>query len=205
MRLRVPQLLDGAGRALRGDACDLAGRVGHVDLAYLDPPYNQHRYTANYHVWETLVAWDAPAHYGIACKREDLRDPATRSVFNSRRTMPDALHQVIDELQADLLVVSCSNEGWVDVDELRSWCEPRGCVEVVGFDSRRYVGAQIGIFNPQGERVGAVSHLHNVEFLVLSGARDLVRRAARAVQSSRELTNASTSASGSSAITTGAG
>ena len=35
-------------------------RVGEFDLAYLDPPYNQHRYFTNYHVWETLVAWDAP-------------------------------------------------------------------------------------------------------------------------------------------------
>ena len=31
-----------------------------VDLMYLDPPYNQHRYFTNYHIWETLVRWDAP-------------------------------------------------------------------------------------------------------------------------------------------------
>ncbi len=56
-----------------------------VDLAYLDPPYNQHRYAGNYHVWETLMAWDAPEHYGVACKRIDLRDKHTASVFNRRR------------------------------------------------------------------------------------------------------------------------
>ncbi len=59
-----------------------------VDIAYLDPPYNQHRYVGNYHVWETLVAWDAPDHYGVACKRVDVRDPATSSVFNRRREAP---------------------------------------------------------------------------------------------------------------------
>ena len=48
--------------------------LGSFDLAYLDPPYNQHRYFTNYHVWETLVAWDAPEHYGVACKRIDARD-----------------------------------------------------------------------------------------------------------------------------------
>ena len=55
-------MIPGPGRALRGDACLLAGSdaLGQVDLAYLDPPYNQHRYDANYHVWETIVAWDAP-------------------------------------------------------------------------------------------------------------------------------------------------
>jgi adenine-specific DNA-methyltransferase len=197
----MPALQSGRGHAVHGDACDVGARRAHYDLAYLDPPYNQHRYTANYHVWETLVAWDAPAHYGVACKRDELRDPATRSVFNSRRTMPTALHQVIDDLDTDLLIVSCSNEGWVGVDELRAWCEQRGHVDVVGFDSRRYVGAQIGVFNPQGTRVGEVSHLHNVEYLVLSGDRALVQRA---VQSSNELTSASTSANGSSVAAAGA-
>ncbi len=197
LQLRVPSLLAGPGRAIHGNACDVAKTVGHVDLAYLDPPYNQHRYTANYHVWETLVAWDAPEHYGVACKRADLRDPSTRSVFNSRPAMPEALHQVIDDLDADLLVVSCSNEGWVGIDELREWCLPRGHVAVMAFDSRRYVGAQIGIHNPRGERVGEVSHVRNVEYLVLSGDRAVVERA---VQSSNELTSASTSANGSPAV-----
>ena len=50
-------------------------RLGHFDLAYLDPPYNQHRYFTNYHVWETLVAWDAPEAYGVARKRVDCPRP----------------------------------------------------------------------------------------------------------------------------------
>jgi adenine-specific DNA-methyltransferase len=104
-------------------------------------------------------------------------------------------------VDADLLVVSCSNEGWVGIEEMHAWCRPRGYVEVIAFDSRRYVGAQIGLYNPRGERVGEVSHLHNVEYLVLSGDRALVQRAA---QSSKELTNASTSASGSSTALAGA-
>ena len=57
-----------------------------VDLMYLDPPYNQHRYFTNYHVWETLVRWDEPEHYGIACKRVGRpRRRGTRSVFNSKQ------------------------------------------------------------------------------------------------------------------------
>ena len=68
--------------ARRATACARARRRARrrrharrrVDLAYLDPPYNQHRYFTNYHVWETLVAWDAPEHYGVACKRVDARD-----------------------------------------------------------------------------------------------------------------------------------
>ena len=182
LHLRVPELLPGPGRAVLGDAVVIAPTLGPVDLAYLDPPYNQHRYTANYHVWETMTAWDAPAHYGVACKRDELHDPATRSPFNARREMPNALRAAIDRLDARLIVVSCSNEGWVTVDELREWCVPRGHTEVVGFDSRRYVGAQIGVFNPQGDRVGEPTHFHNVEYLVLSGERELVDRSVEALR-----------------------
>ncbi len=40
---------------------------------------------------------------------------------------------------------------------------------------KRYVGAQIGIYNPAGERVGEVSHLKNTEhlFVVGEGVQDL--------------------------------
>ncbi len=84
----------GNGAARRRFARSTAG-LGHVDLAYLDPPYNQHRYFTNYHVWETLVAWDRPEHYGVACKRVDARDDSTKSVFNRKREMPDALRRTI--------------------------------------------------------------------------------------------------------------
>jgi adenine-specific DNA-methyltransferase len=41
----------------------------------------------------------------------------------------------------------------------------RGQVLVIEKDFKRYVGAQIGIYNPSGDKVGAVSHLRNKEFL----------------------------------------
>ena len=44
-----------------------------------------------------------------------------------------------------------------------------GVVCTLAFDSRRYVGAQIGIHNPQGKKVGKVSHLRNVEYVVVGG------------------------------------
>src|SRR5205085_10787504 len=135
LRLQLPTLLPGSGRALLGDAIRLAAEVGHVDIAYLDPPYNQHRYFTNYHVWETLVAWDAPEHYGVACKRVDSRDGSTKSVFNERRAMPVALAELIAGVDAELLVVSYNNESWVTIDELREMCEARGdTVRMLAFE-----------------------------------------------------------------------
>jgi adenine-specific DNA-methyltransferase len=177
LALREPALLPGPGAALRSDALALAATLPEVDFAYLDPPYNQHSYYRNYHVWETLVAGDAPDHYGVACKREDCRDPANRSPFNSRPAFRDALAAVVSAVRARVLVLSYNDEAWVTLDELVELCSARGTVGVLEFDSRRYVGAQIGIHNRDGRRVGRVGRLRNVEYLLVVGEREEVSRA----------------------------
>ena len=182
LRLRVPVLTPGPGIAVRGNSLTLVDTLPKVDLAYLDPPYNQHRYFTNYHVWETLVRWDAPAHYGVACKRIDSRDASTKSVFNLKREMPEALARTIKSVRADVLVVSFSDEGYVPLDDLVNMCRERDdTVEVLTFDSKRYVGALIGIYSPNGDKVGAVSHTRNTEYVLLSGSPDQVERMAAAV------------------------
>lgn len=175
LRLEVPELLAGGGTALRGDAEQLVATIGPYDLAYLDPPYNQHRYFTNYHVWETLVAWDRPEHYGVACKRVDARDDATKSVFNRKREMPAALRRTIGAVRAEIVVVSYNDESWVDLDELCDMCAVHGHVVALGFDSKRYVGAQIGIHDPQGNKVGEVGRTRNLEYVLVAGPRDRVR------------------------------
>ncbi len=185
LQLRAPALLSGPGRACRGDAHELAGALGDFDIAYLDPPYNQHRYFTNYHLWETLVRWDAPEHYGVACKRTDSRDESTRSVFNSRSQMPSALRRVVEEVRARLLILSYNSEAWISREDLEKMCDRYEHVTTLAFDSKRYVGAQIGIFNPDGARVGEVSHLRNLEYVIVAGPEKEVRRATAGFRDAR--------------------
>jgi adenine-specific DNA-methyltransferase len=177
--LRRPELLPGRGRTVVGDALAVVDDLGPVDLAYLDPPYNQHRYFSNYHVWETLVRWDFPEHYGVACKRVDVRDEATRSVFNRRATMPGALAELLRRLRAEVVVVSYNDESWLTPAQMTALLRDAGHeeVRVLAFDSKRYVGAQIGIHGPTGEKVGTVSHLRNTEYVFVAGPRDRVAAA----------------------------
>ncbi len=183
LELRLPDVLPraakGKGEAHALEALEAAAAL-EADLAYIDPPYNQHSYLGNYHVWETLVRWDKPEVYGVACKRVDCRD--RRSAFNSKRGIHDAMRRVIDCVRAPVLIVSFSNEGYISRQEMERYLSQRGEVRVVERDYKRYVGAQIGIHNPQGERVGQVSHLRNKEYLYLvapaasaGGARHAVR------------------------------
>jgi len=180
LTLRLPELIPGRGHTVRGDAVETVEVLDPVDLMYLDPPYNQHRYFTNYHVWETLVRWDEPEHYGIACKRADARDEGTHSVFNRKSAMPKALADLIGRARADVVVVSYNDESWVNPEQMTAALRDAGheSVEVLAFDSKRYVGAQIGIHSPAGEKVGEVKRLRNVEYLFVAGDRERVRCAA---------------------------
>lgn len=182
LRLERPALLPGPGATVHGDATRIVDEVGPVDLAYVDPPYNQHRYFTNYHIWETLIRWDAPEHYGVACKRIDSRDDHTRSVFNTRRAMPSALADLLARTRAEVVVVSYNDESWITADEMTGMLHEAGHPEVrlLAFERKRYVGALIGIHNPAGQRVGEVGRRRNVEHVFVAGDRDRVEAAVAA-------------------------
>jgi len=167
LELREPAPVDGPpGVVTRLDALALAPQLG-CELVYLDPPYNQHSYFSNYHVWETLVRWDSPEAYGIARKRIDCR--TTKSPFNSRRAAGEAMERLIGSLRARWVVLSCSDEGFHGAPELAALLAERGHVRAVTADHPRYVGARIGIHDPAGRKVGSVSHVRNTETIWVAG------------------------------------
>jgi adenine-specific DNA-methyltransferase len=176
LELRDPDLLPGAGQSIRGDALEIVKELPPVDLAYLDPPYNQHRYFSNYHVWESLVRWDKPETYGIANKRIDARDAEMKSPFNSKKTMAGALARLVDGLNCETMVLSYNNESWLSRNDLLEIASKRGHVEILDFDFKRYVGSQIGVFNKAGERVGNPGAKRNIEHIVIAGEKQTVKR-----------------------------
>jgi adenine-specific DNA-methyltransferase len=200
--LRCPELLSGPGRAICGDALQVARTLPDADLVYLDPPYNQHRYFTNYHIWETLVRWDAPEHYGVACKRADSREDGTKSTFNRKREMAAALEAVIRTAGARVMIVSYNDESWLEPASILTWLDQAGYADVrlLAFDRKRYVGAQIGIYSPAGLKVGAVSRLRNVEYLFVAGDTDRVEAAVAAADQSGAASLVSGSAGGSLAV-----
>jgi adenine-specific DNA-methyltransferase len=107
----------------------------------------------------------------VACKRIDSRDDATKSVFNATRAMPAALAATVAGVRAEVVVLSYNDESWVSLDDLVAMCAERGHVRVLAFDSKRYVGAQIGIHSPSGAKVGQVSHLRNTEYVLVAGPK----------------------------------
>jgi len=167
LELRPPALLPGSGKAYQRDILEFAAELD-VDLVYLDPPYNQHAYLSNYHIWETLVCDDDPEAYGIARKRTDCR--TRKSPFNSKRKARAAMEHVIASLNTPVVVLSFSNEGVFSRSEIEDLLGTRGPVTTLCKEHRRYVGSRIGIYNPAGDKVGAISHTENTEYLYVMSA-----------------------------------
>jgi len=172
LELQVPQVLPrapkGKGQAMNLDVFD-AIKIIEADLAYIDPPYNQHSYLGNYHIWESLVLWDKPEVYGVACKRIDVKEK--KSIFNSKPLFSNAMRKLLEDIRTPILLVSFSNEGYLSGEEMETiLTEVCGPGRVITFeqDFKRYIGAQIGIYNPQGEKVGKVKHTRNKEYLYLA-------------------------------------
>jgi adenine-specific DNA-methyltransferase len=174
LRLRMPEVLPGEGAASCLDALEAAERF-EADLAYLDPPYNQHSYLGNYHVWESLVRWDKPEVYGVAMKRTDVRERP--SAFNRRTEIEAAFRAVVSAVRARWLLVSFSDEGHLSPETVTSILAERGPVRRIEMPHKRYVGHQIGIYNPDGLKVGTPSHAKNREMLFLMRAEVATRGA----------------------------
>ena len=166
LELRMPDLLTcskaGKGSATNLDALEAAKKLS-ADIAYLDPPYNQHKYLGNYHIWESLIRWDKPDVYGVARKRVDVKERV--SPFNRKKQIQEALKSVIRDLDVNHIVVSFNNEGYITKEEMIEILSIRGNVVTLENTHKRYVGAQIGIHNQEGEKVGSVSHTKNTEYL----------------------------------------
>ena len=102
-------------QVFRGDSNDIAGQVEEVDLAYIDPPYNQHPYGSNYFMLNLLVDYKTPRSIsevsGIPCDWN-------RSAYNKRQFAQQALSELVEKLKAKFLLVSFNSEGFIKQDEM---------------------------------------------------------------------------------------
>jgi len=174
LTLRLPDLLPrpaaGGSLALCADALAIAADLD-VTVAYLDPPYDQHAYLSNYHLWETLVRWDRPATYGRARKRADCR--VRRSPFNRRDAIGPAFATLVDRLSAPTLIVSFGIEGFLTRAEVEAALAARRFLHVLELPHRRYAGTRLGIHNPAGVAVGTPGPEATIERLYVASTQRL--------------------------------
>ncbi len=100
---------------LRGDATETARKLPELDLAYLDPPYNQHPYGSNYFMLNFLLEYKRPDSLSAV---SGIPRGWNRSAYNRRRDVREALAELLAVLPARFALLSYNSEGFVSLPEL---------------------------------------------------------------------------------------
>ncbi len=113
---------------LQEDANTAARRVGDLDLAYIDPPYNQHPYGSNYFMLNLLVRYERPESIS---RVSGIPEGWRRSGYNVRARSLPLLRDLLHSLDARFLLVSFNNEGFITTEEMLGLLREIGSVEVM--------------------------------------------------------------------------
>lgn len=113
------------------DANTLVREIERVDVAYLDPPYNQHPYGSNYFMLNLLVDYREPAEIS---RVSGIPTDWQRSAYNKRAHSQAALFDAIAHCPADIVLLSYSSEGFVPLDAFHRQLVTLGRVEM--FDTQ---------------------------------------------------------------------
>ena len=167
LTLSPPVLWDNGqcNEVYREDANKLLDRVT-CDIAYLDPPYNQHQYGANYHLLNTVALWDKPPisprfetrhkTNGKAAIRQDWVTHR-RSPYCYKGSAINAFRELVTGTKARFILVSYSTDGIIPFDDLLEILAGRGELSVV---TQRYKRYRVSSQRPS-------SKSHNIEVVII--------------------------------------
>ncbi len=130
IRLELPVLsrFECECRVLQEDANRAARQLAGLDLAYLDPPYNQHPYGSNYFMLNLLVRYQAPQRISRVA---GIPSAWRRSGYNVRSRCRALLADLLEAIDAPFLLISYNNEGFIRPAEMRAMLGRLGSIEVI--------------------------------------------------------------------------
>ena len=141
IRLELPVLsnFEGEYRVYQGDANQVAREVKNLDLAYIDPPYNQHPYGSNYFMLNLLVNYQRPA---AVSRVSGIPTDWRRSGYNVRPQSPELLRELLQNIDAPFLLVSFNNEGFISRETMEAMLREIGAVNTVAIPYNTFRGSR---------------------------------------------------------------
>ncbi len=111
---------------LRKDANALAKELPPLDIAYIDPPYNQHPYGSNYFMLNAIAENRLDAE---SCSRvSGIPRDWNRSRYNRRADALAALDELLGGINARYLIISYNSEGFITFSQMQALGEKHGTV-----------------------------------------------------------------------------
>lgn len=129
IELKLPVLSDNQCNAhiFQGDSNQICLQIPHVDLAYLDPPYNQHPYSSNYFMLNLIKNYKEPDEIS---KVSGIPVGWNQSLYNKKVTALKSLKELCSRLDATYILISYNSEGFITFEEMVSMLNELGSVRV---------------------------------------------------------------------------
>lgn len=124
---------------IKRDAVWLSDKI-KCDVAYLDPPYNQHPYGSNYFMLNVIAANELDSNNISTVS--GIPNNWNRSVFNNKNTAKDALEEMVSNLSAKYIIVSYNSEGFISYDEMMDMLNKYGVCKVKEIDYNVFRGSR---------------------------------------------------------------
>jgi adenine-specific DNA-methyltransferase len=139
-----------------GDSNAVCGFVPEVDIAYLDPPYNQHPYGSNYFMLNALVDYKEPDSISAV---SGIPDDWNRSLYNKSKYAYSALSDLVGKIKAKFLLISFNSEGFIKLDQMVGLLEKYGRLEVLETKYNTFRGSR----NLSGRDIHVKEYLYLLE------------------------------------------
>ena len=121
-------------RVYNDDVMNIIGSISG-DILYLDPPYNERQYCANYHMLETIAKYDNPEITG----KTGLRNYASqKSDFCIKSKVCKAFEEIIKKAQFKYIFLSYNNEGLMSLNQIEEIMSKYGKYSLKTQVHRRY-------------------------------------------------------------------
>ncbi|MDE0238208.1 MAG: DNA adenine methylase [bacterium] len=134
------------------DTNKLIPEIGGFDLAYFDPPYNQHPYGSNYFMLNLLVDYAEP---GDVSAVSGIPTDWNRSLYNKKRHAFDQLSDAVSRVDARYVLISFNDEGFVGMDQMRRFLSGVGHVDERKLRYNTFRGSR----NLRGRNIHVNEHL----------------------------------------------
>ncbi len=109
----------------RKDVDELAAEIPELDVAYFDPPYNQHPYGSNYFMLNLISEYKRPRAISPV---SGIPADWNRSPYNVRLNAEAALEKLVSVCPARFVLLSYNSEGFVPRSALLALLERHGRV-----------------------------------------------------------------------------
>jgi len=103
------------------------------DILYLDPPYNQRQYSANYHLLNTIALYDDFVPIGKTGLRE-----YNRSNYCKKNEVAKSFEELIKNANFHYIFLSYNNEGLMSEDEIRKIMKKYGAYDLTTKEYQRF-------------------------------------------------------------------